>query len=273
MTDAGFSSGERKFGQTYALRVLLALLMGLPLALVWSWADTTQNPGQVMLWACIAAGVIVLIFWVLIGKTTLTLSEAGVRRESVFGSQEILWPQVAETRYLVTPIRVWAHFGLIGALIGSLSKNQNANLTLRVISIEGRQIKVTSNFRDAKEAIGIILGKICPAMVSDARGKIEHGGTVQFGPLELSKTQLSWKAGSSSVPLNEIQSAEIVGSKLRVKRKGKMMAAFSARSDKVPNILVFLEVLDSLAPQLRGGQIDPLACPAVKRGTHRHFSR
>jgi len=38
-----------------------------------------------------------------------------------------------------------------------------------------------------------------------------------------------------------------------------MMAAFSARSDKVPNILVFLEVLDSLAPQLRGGQIDPLA--------------
>jgi hypothetical protein len=89
------------------------------------------------------------------------------------------------------------------------------------------------------------------------RGKIEHGATAQFGPLALSKTDLSWKA--SSLPLTEIQSVEIVGSKLRVKRKGKMMASFTSRSDKVPNVLVFLEVLDSLAPQLQAGTIDPLA--------------
>jgi hypothetical protein len=259
MADTGFGLGERKFGQTYAIRILLVMLMVLPVGLVWSLADASQNPEQVLLWACVVAGVIVAALWIVIGRTSLTLSDAGVRKESVFGTQEILWPQITETRYLVTPIRVWAHFGLIGALIGSLSKTQNANLTLRVISIDGREIKITSNFQDAKEAIGIVLGKISPAMVSEARGKIEHGGTVQFGPLALSKTDLAWKAGSSSLPLSEIQSAEIVGSKLRVKRKGKMMAAYSARSDKVPNVLVFLEVLDWAAPQLRSGQIDPLA--------------
>jgi hypothetical protein len=259
MANAGFGFGERKFGQTYSIRILLLLLMGLPVLLVWNWADGESNAGHILLWTSLAAALIVVVLWVLIGKTTLTLSEAGIRRESAFGSQEILWTQIGETRYLVTPIRVWAHFGLIGALIGSLSKTQKANLLLRVVSIDGRQIKITSNFRDAKEAIGTILGRISPAMVSEARAKIEHGATVQFGPLALSKTDLSWKAGSSSLPLTEIQSAEIVGSKLRVKRKGKMMAAFSSRSDKVPNVLVFLEVLDSLAPQLRSGTIDPLA--------------
>ena len=47
--------------------------------------------------------------------------------------------------------------------------------------------------------------------------------------------------------------------KSTLKREGKWMAAISVRSDKVPNVLVFLEVLESLAPQVKSTGIDPLA--------------
>ncbi len=259
MVSTSFSFGERKFGQTYAIRILLALILLGPVLLAWFVVDNPRQPGPILVSASVVMGVITVTLWILIGKTILTLSDAGIRRESVLGSQEILWTQIAETRYLVTPIRVSAHFGLIGMLIGAFAKTSNVNLTLRVIGTGGQQIKVTSNFQGAKEAIGAILGRILPGMVSEARASIERGGTVQFGPLTLSKTVISWKAGTS-LPLTEVESAEIVASKLRVKRVGKLLAAFSTRSDKVPNVLVFLEVLESLVPRLKASAaVDPLA--------------
>ena len=38
-------------------------------------------------------------------------------RESVLGQQEIAWSQITETRYRVVPINVYAHLGLIGAVL------------------------------------------------------------------------------------------------------------------------------------------------------------
>ena len=48
-------------------------------------------------------------------------------------------------------------------------------------------------------------------------------------------------------------------SNLVVKRQGKWVSAISVRSDKVPNVLVFLEALESLAPQVKSTAVDPLA--------------
>jgi len=70
-----------------------------------------------MLWISITLGSSVVALWIILGKSALILSDSGVRRESAFGQQEIAWSQVAETRYHVVPINVYAHFGLIGALI------------------------------------------------------------------------------------------------------------------------------------------------------------
>jgi hypothetical protein len=50
-----------------------------------------------------------------------------------------------------------------------------------------------------------------------------------------------------------------VRSNLQIKRQGKWCSAISVRSDKVPDVLVFLEVLESLAPQTKSTGIDPLA--------------
>lgn len=59
--------------------------------------------------------------------------------------------------------------------------------------------------------------------------------------------------------MSEISKAELVRSNLQVKRNGKWLSAISVRSDKVPDVLAFLEVLESLAPQVKSTGINPLA--------------
>ena len=196
-------------------------------------------------------------FWILFGKSTLTINDAGIRRETVFGQQEMAWSQITETRYRVTPVNVYGHFGLVGYILAMSSKSGRAQLSLELLSGDGKKLKVTSIFRDASEAIGLILSRILPPMVQSVKTRLQRGETVQFGGIGLSATTLTWK--NQTIPLSQITKAELVRTNLVVKREGKWMAAISVRSDKVPNALVFLEVLESLAPQVKSTGIDPLA--------------
>jgi hypothetical protein len=183
-----------------------------------------------------------------------------VRCDSLFGQQEITWNQIAETRYRVVPINWYAHFGLIGALIAMSSKSSKsgrAHLTLTLLSGDGKKLKVTSNYRHADEAIGIILERILPPKVQNVKARLQRGETVKFGGVGLSSTAVNWK--NTSIPVSEITKAELAGSNLQIKRHGKWTSALSVRSDKVPDVLVFLEVLESLAPQVKATGFDPLA--------------
>jgi hypothetical protein len=137
------------------------------------------------------------------------------------------------------------------------SKSNRANLTLELIGQDRRKLKVTSNFQKAEEAIGIILGRILPPMVQNTKARLQRGETVQFGGIGLSATAVTWKG--ASIPVSEITQAGLVRSNLQVKRQGKWLSAISVRSDKLPDVLVFLEVLESLAPQIKSTGIDPLA--------------
>jgi hypothetical protein len=259
MASAGLGYGESKFGQTYTMRALLALLVLGALAGAWASVDDPRPAAQpILFWISVGAVLAWVAACIAISKTVLTISDHGVRRESILGAQEMAWSQVAETRYLVTPISAGAHFGLAGVLVSALFKSSRANLCLTLIGVDGKKIKVTSNFQKAKEAIGIILGRINPAIVSRARVQIQRGETVRFGELALSPTLLTWKT-QAPIPVSDLGRAEIVGKNLRIKRNGKWLDTVSVRSDKIPNVLVFLEVLDSVAPQLKSPEVDPLA--------------
>jgi hypothetical protein len=201
--------------------------------------------------------LIVAALWVALGKSVLIINDSGVRRESVLGQQEIAWSQIMETRYRVVPINVYSHFGLIGAVLAMSSKSARAQLTLELIGHDRKKLKVTSNFRKADEAIGIILGRIMPPMVQNTKARLQRGETVQFAGLGLSATTVTWKG--ASIPISQITRAELVRSNLQIKQKGKWRNAVSVRSDKVLDVLVFLETLESLAPQIKATGIDPLA--------------
>src|SRR5215469_967342 len=256
---ATMAYGERRFGAAYSLRIFMALgALGLLVGLWASEQDPRLASHPILLWVSAAIVGALATFWVLFGKNTLTISDAGIRRESAFSQQEMAWGQITETRYRVTPINVYAHFGLVGYFLAmSSSKSGRAQLSLELISGDGKKLKVTSIFRDAAEAIGIILARVNPPMVQSVKTRIQRGETIQFGGIGLSATMVTWK--SQTIPVTQITKAELVRTNLMVKREGKWIAAISVRSDKVPNVLVFLEVLESLAPQVKSTGIDPLA--------------
>ena len=85
----------------------------------------------------------------------------------------------------MVPINVYAHFGLIGAVLAMSSKSGRAQLTLELISDDRKKLKVKSNFRNADEAIGIILGRILPPMVQNVKVRLQRGETEQFGGVGL----------------------------------------------------------------------------------------
>lgn len=259
MASATLAYKERRFGAAYTMRLVVVVLVLAALAGVWGAQDDPRIASHpTLLWISIALMAACVGLWIVMGKSVLILNDSGVRRESVFGQQEMTWSQVAETRYQVVPINVYAHFGLIGALIALSSKKASrAQLTLELIGHDHTKLKVTSNYRNADEAIGIILGRLMPAMVQSAKSRVQRGETVQFGGLGLSATAVTWKG--DSIPAVDITKAELVGSNLQIKRTGKWLSAVSVRSNKVPDVLVFLEVLESLAPQIKSTGVDPLA--------------
>ena len=259
MATATTAYGEHRFGAAYSMRILLAVIVLAFLGGLWgSQEDPRIESHPTLLWVSLALVAAAAGLWILLGKSTLIINDAGVRRESPFGQQEITWSQIAETRYQVVPVNVYAHFGLIGALIAmSRKKSSRANLTLELIGHDRKKLKVTSSFSNADEAIGIILGKLMPPIVQSVKSRIQRGETVQFGPVGLSATALHWKG--TSIPVMEISKAELAGSNLQIKRSGKWLSAVSVRSNKVPDVLAFLDVLESLAPQIKSMGVDPLA--------------
>ena len=258
MATAATAYGERRFGASYSLRIFTALaVLGFLVGIWASLNDPRPASHPTLMWVSVGIIGALAAFWVLFGKSTLTINDAGIRRETVFGQQEMAWSQITETRYRVTPVNVYGHFGLVGYILAMSSKSGRAQLSLELLSGDGKKLKVTSIFRDASEAIGLILSRILPPMVQSVKTRLQRGETVQFGGVGLSATTLTWK--NQTIPLTQITKAELVRTNLVVKREGKWMAAISVRSDKVPNALVFLEVLESLAPQVKSTGIDPLA--------------
>ena len=258
MATAAMAYGERRFGAAYTARILVTLgALGVVIGIWAGQSKTGTSAPPALVWISIGLMGTVAALWIVLGKTVLIINDSGVRRESVLGQQEITWSQIAETRYRVVPINVYAHFGLIGALVAMSSKSNRAQLTLELIGQDRKKLKVTSNFQNAQEAIGIILSRILPPMVQNTKARLQRGETVQFGGIGLSATSVSWKG--SSIPVSEITEAGLVRSNLQIKRQGKWLSAISVRSYKVPDVLVFLEVLESLAPQVKSAGIDPLA--------------
>src|SRR5205085_10309573 len=99
---------------------------------------------------------------------------------------EIEWKDVREYRYRVAPIQHAG--GLLGALIIAAASRggRGVNLFFTLVANDGRKLKVSSNFKNASEAIGEILGRIHPALQKKVDETIDNGGAV-FGDIRLSR--------------------------------------------------------------------------------------
>ena len=159
----------------------------------------------------------------------------------------------ADRRSLAGPVLLRYRSGGATSIVDEI-RARNADQTgYRVLRRFTQRLRILCG----SEAIGMILERILPPMVKAVKARLQRGETVLFGPVGLSATAITWKG--KTIPVSQITRAEIVGTNLRVKQQGKWLATLSVRSDKVPNVLVFLDVLESLAPQIKSTGIDPLA--------------
>ena len=259
MISTDFIGGEQTFKQTLSLRVALGVLLFLPILLLWSLAPDPSPYANPILFA-VAAGLAVVYaaVCIIIGSNRVIFSDLGIRRESILGVIEVPWAQVVEIRDVELPVNVGAHFGIIGlAMAATIRSSKRTQIKLTVISSDGKRLKITSHLQRIKEATNIILGRVLPPLLETARASLRRGETLKFGPIAISQTVLSWKS-KPGVPFSELESAEIVSSNLKIKRKGKWGSLVSVRSDKIPNAFVLLELLQESAPHLRQ-KFDPLA--------------
>ena len=257
------SSAEKIYGQTSAIRVALALVVLVVLGIIAAvYYDNTMQTFENTFWmiaAIVAAAYIATC--VLIGKTKLAIHPEGVRYTSAFGEKELLWHDIKETRYQVTPIHVGAHFGLIGMAVQAYATRQGKSSTvsqkLTLIGQDGSKIKITSNFSNAKEAISIILGKIVPPLVADMKRRIQNGEIIQFGSVSVSLAGVRWKS-KDAVAFSDIKKAEIAGQMLRIGKQGKWLDYVAVRCHKVPDVVALLEVIKTFTPVQSAGVLDPL---------------
>jgi len=220
-------------------------------------ADEHWMPGNY-----IAAGLVLLtiVCWVLIGKSVLTIHDEGLRLTSAFGSKEMTWRQIREYRYRVVPVQ--GH-GLIGVLMVAAARRAGGraattNLYLTLIDDEGKKLKVSSSFKDAYDAVGMILGEVHQQMRAKVDAEVHSTGAT-FGPMRLTVRDMQWKS-KEPVPLGELMTAHIAGQRLRIKKKGKMLDLVAVRSDKVPNVLLMLELMEKFGVGAGSApSVDPLA--------------
>jgi hypothetical protein len=244
------SPPRRIYRQTVALRLGLGLLFLLG-AGVFIAAGLGSNPVEYL---GVGIGALILAayagLWVAMGKTVLTLFSEGVRRSSVFGVRELVWSDIAEYRYQIIPIQMG---GLVGGVVGAAvqaaiqaTRGEKArSLKLTLVGEKRRDIRVTSNFKNADDAIQKIVQEIHDRIKPEIKRRLANGGEVSFGPLGLSVQGISWK-GKERIPVTEIGKVEISRRKLRVRRKGKMLDAIGVGTEKIPNVLLALELLNEL---------------------------
>jgi hypothetical protein len=253
------SFGERRFRKSYNIRIALAALTFSLLYLLWFIAGEPElTPRSMFFWTCMTAGMIYGALFIAIGQSVLSISDQGIRRESIFGAEEIPWDQISETRYRARPSKPRIPMGLFAYIVAVIRKPRRVGLRLSVLAGDGRRIKITTGYRHAREAISIVLGQVLPRMVVSVRTQIDRGETVLFGGLALSATEVTWKT-RTPIPVADITRAEIVGRNLRLRCSGRWTSALKVKSESIPNVLIFLEVLEAIAPQLRPTRIDPLA--------------
>ncbi|HEY2294434.1 MAG TPA: DUF6585 family protein [Thermoanaerobaculia bacterium] len=244
------SPPRRVFRQTVNVRlafgILFLLTAGIFIAVGLGSDPVEYTP--VVIGALILAAYAAL--WVAIRKTTVTVFSEGVRRSSVLGTRELMWSDISEYRYQNTPIR---YGGLVGGLIGAavqvaLEARQGKRaglLRLTLVGTTRRDIRVTYNFKNAEQAIDMIVKEIHDRLRPELKRRLANGDQVVFGPLGLSVQGVSWK-GKERIPMTEIGKAEISGRKLRVRRQGKMLDAIGVGTEKIPNVLLALELLQEL---------------------------
>ncbi|HUK87305.1 MAG TPA: DUF6585 family protein [Terriglobales bacterium] len=255
------SPPERTFRQNLTWRLLVLL----PVAVAWLIALLLYSDANKL--EPISAGVAVALtalavwMWIAVGKAELSIHSEGVQVQTL-GGKEMRWEEIASTTFRQVPVGQQAavHFGLIGYLIALAAAKGSSGgmMTLILVSREGRKLTISSNWREVQEAIRMVLRRVNPAIRDDIRRRVRNGETVKFGKLGLSQQGISWKDGPP-LPFATLAKCRIAGQQLRIKAEGKWLDNVAVSTSRVPDVFVFLDLVDEFKSGGQAAEVDPVA--------------
>jgi hypothetical protein len=212
----------RTYKPQIVLRVLVVLFLALPGAVLVGLAVASEAHPPTLAIGLPLIAVGALLFW-LAGRAELTVDEHGVRRRGYFGGvTKMRFDQVAAYYYSST----------------SVNGVETVRFWLR--ARDGSKITVTSNWRDFWDLVRRLAEGAEAHGLADQKAGLA-GKRVDFGPVTIDGEFLCAKG--KRVAFTDIQSVDIPAAWLRVSQHGKLLAAFSIDSGKVPNIFLLLDEL------------------------------
>lgn len=240
------SPAQQTYRQAYLYRVVLGII-GFGVAAVFLAIGTEGSQPSMIIGGAIAVATAFGI-WAMGGRL-LTIHQEGVRITSRFGAKEMEWVEVKEYRYRAVPAQAGVHAGgLVGVLAVAAARRAmgpqaTTSFYLTLVANDGRKLSIGPAFRDTYEAIGAIVNRLHERFRPDVERAL--GAGAMFGPLRLTLRDVQFKQ-KEPIPLADLVRAELRGQQLDIKKQGKLLSAVNIRSDKVPNVLLFVETMDKL---------------------------
>ena len=224
-------------------RILAVLALILPgaafLALVFQVEPKTPNDRIAPL--AIGVGLIALgiLAFVQQNRSKLVVRTDGIERWGLRGKLWALrWADMVEMRYHAVKMRIY-YFIPAGT-----------HIHIKLTDPNGKKRRIPSNLKGMDVLAERIADQQTAARFPDARAAVDRGEEVRFGKaLIVDREKLSARkifGGYKSCPLSEIEKVAVEGGFLRIRQRGKFLGFGGGSVGAIPNVFLFLRLLDSL---------------------------
>lgn len=106
-----------------------------------------------------------------------------------------------------------------------------------------RRIMIGFPTRNYRDAMRLVLERVNPRLRQEAEQRLTSAGVVSFGEMALTLQGVVWK-DKDPIPYSAIGECEIKGPFLQVKAEGKSQDQVIVNAGSVPNIFVFLDLVE-----------------------------
>lgn len=152
---------------------------------------------------------------------------------------DAIWIRLIRQRYYI---------GLAGVFASALASSRRTQ-SMTVRRVDGASFKFTNMLKGHVQLMQNIEQAVMQAHMPRAIAAYQSGQVIPFGPLTVSRQGMG--NGRETIGWHEVQNVDVKRGYLQVKRTGKTFNWASVDVSKIPNLLVFMSLINGV----RSGQI------------------
>jgi hypothetical protein len=222
------------------LAVLMMVIPGAALIALGTQLTTRDADGRMPMFAgggtLLALGVLAVMQQ---NRSKVVVRTDGIERWGLRGKLWALrWAEMIELRYRAVKMRLY-HVIPVGT-----------NIYVTLTDPNGRKRRLPSNMKGMDVLAERVADQQTAARFAEARAAIDRGEEVRFGKtLALDREKVSVRklfGGSKSCALPDIEKVAVEAGFLRIRQRGKFLAFGGGSVGSIPNVFLFLRLLDTL---------------------------